>query len=216
MSKWLADSFIRDFGVPVRKLCPIYAGINMPDVGTPPAREHGRNGILFVGKQFDRKGGRVLLDAFERVRRAVPSATLTIVGPRLGVLGPGIKNPGFLSKQNPDGFAAMKRLYSDATVFVLPTLYEPFGISYVEAMAHGLPCIGTNICAVPEIVEDGNTGRLVAPGDAESLAGALIDLLMDPDKARAYGDAGFRKYRQQFTWAKVAERVEERTRDLCR
>jgi glycosyltransferase involved in cell wall biosynthesis len=216
MSKWLADSFIRDFGVPARKLWPVYAGINMPDVDAPPAREQGRNGILFVGKQFDRKGGRVLLDAFERVRRVVPSATLTIVGPRLGALGPGVNNPGFLSKQDPDGAAAIKRLYSDAAVFVLPTLYEPFGISYVEAMAHGLPCIGTNICAVPEIIEDGVTGRLVAPGDAEALARALIDLLLDSGKAREFGEAGFRKYRAQFTWAKVAERVEEQTRDLCR
>lgn len=216
MSRWLADSFIRDFGVPARKLWPIYAGINMRDVDTPPVREEGRHGILFVGKQFDRKGGQVLLDAFGRVRRAVPTATLTIVGPRLGDLGPGVNNPGFLSKQNADDAAAIKRLYSDAAVFVLPTLYEPFGISYVEAMAHGMPCIGTNICAVPEIIEDGVTGRLVAPGDAESLARALIDLLIDPDKARAYGEAGFRKYRQQFTWAKVAERVEEQTRDLCR
>lgn len=207
MSRWLADSFVRDFGVSPDRVQPIYAGINMPDVETLAPANYAGKRLLFVGKQFERKGGKVLLEAFSLVTRKVPDATLTVVGPELGSLPDGVINPGFVSKSTPEGLAAVKRMYAESSVFVLPTLYEPFGISYVEAMAHGLPCVGTNICAVPEIIEEGASGYLVPPGDVEALAERLIELLEDPARCAEFGRCGFERYRANFRWEVVAERL---------
>lgn len=207
MSRWLADSFVNDFGVSPDRVQPIYAGINMPDVETFSVANYSGKRLLFVGKQFERKGGKVLLDAFRLVRKKVPDATLTIVGPELSNLPDGVFNPGFVSKSTPEGLAAVKRMYAESSVFVLPTLYEPFGISYVEAMAHGLPCVGSNLCAVPEIIEEGASGYLVQPGDATSLAGRLIELLEDPGRSAEFGRRGFERYRAQFRWEVVARNL---------
>ena len=207
MSQWLADSFVNDFGVSPEKVVPVYAGINMPDVEEFLPASYGEKKLLFVGKQFERKGGRVLLEAFQEVRRRVKGATLTIVGPVLDELPEGVVNPGFVSKSTSDGLAAVKQLYRDASVFVLPTLYEPFGISFVEAMAHGLPCVGTRVCAVPEIIAEGKSGYLVEPNDPEGLANRLVELLESPALAESLGKHGFEIYRNRFRWSMVVNRL---------
>jgi len=76
---------------------------------------------------------------------------------------------------------------------VLPTSYEGLGIPFLEAMAHALPCIGTRVCAVPELVQDGVTGLLVEPGDADALAERMLVLARDPARAVAMGAAGRRR-----------------------
>jgi len=81
-------------------------------------------------------------------------------------------------------------LYERADLFVLPTRIDAFGLVYLEAMAAGLPVIGTRINAVPEIVVHGETGFLVPPGDRRALAQALGTLVDDPDLRRRMGTAG--------------------------
>jgi glycosyltransferase involved in cell wall biosynthesis len=93
-------------------------------------------------------------------------------------------------------------------VFALPTLREPFGLAYLDAMACGVACVGTALEAVPEIVRDGETGLLVPPGDAGALAAALERLLGDPARARAMGACGRERVLARFRWDLVAERLE--------
>jgi glycosyltransferase involved in cell wall biosynthesis len=99
-------------------------------------------------------------------------------------------------------------LFAQATLFVLPTLREPYGIAFLDAMACELPCIGTNVEAVPEIIEEGVTGLLVPPGDDIALTGAVAALLRDPARARAMGERGRRRVARQFLWSHVAGRIE--------
>ena len=101
----------------------------------------------------------------------------------------------------------MDRLYRSADVFCLPTRFEPFGTSFVEAMGYGLPCVGPKAWAVPEIIEDGRTGYLVPPEDAESFAAALLELLRDSALRRRMGDAGRERAQGRFTWPGIAERM---------
>jgi len=98
-------------------------------------------------------------------------------------------------------------LLSRSTVFCLPTLREPFGIAYLDAMACAVPCVGARLEAVPEIVVDGETGLLVPPGDAAALAGALSQLLADPRRARRMGARGRARVASRFR-RHVAERPE--------
>jgi len=164
--------------------------------------------ILFVGRQFNRKGGDVLIEAFTRVRERIPNARLLIAGPAsLVVREPGITVLGDLNKNEPTGWAAMVDAYGSADVFCLPTRFEPFGIAFIEAMYFGLPCIGTNAWAVPEMITDGETGFTVPIDDVDALADRLLRLLGDPALARRMGESGRLRARQHFTWERVVERM---------
>jgi glycosyltransferase involved in cell wall biosynthesis len=84
-------------------------------------------------------------------------------------------------------------------IFVMPSLQEGFGIAALEAMAAGLPVVATTVGGVPELVDDGQTGWLVPPGDSAALAHRLRELLLDPDQRRVMGAAGQARARQHFS-----------------
>jgi glycosyltransferase involved in cell wall biosynthesis len=106
-------------------------------------------------------------------------------------------------------------LYRAADVFVLPAVHDGKGNVdglpnvILEAMASALPVVSTPVSGVPLAVVDGATGRLVAEGDAVALRGALLDLLSNPGKARAWGEAGRRRALTELTWDAVAGRYRE-------
>jgi glycosyltransferase involved in cell wall biosynthesis len=84
-------------------------------------------------------------------------------------------------------------------LLVLPSHYEPFGRALIEAMAAGKPVVGTNVGGIPEIIEDGVTGLLVAPGSPDELAGAITKILQNPDLARHMGAAGRERAKAHFS-----------------
>lgn len=112
-------------------------------------------------------------------------------------------------------------MYSHAQVFVCPSVYEPFGLINLEAMACGTAVVGTSVGGIPEVVSDGETGLLVPfeavgedqaePRDPEAfsrqLAAAINSLLEDPERARRMGEAGRQRVLEMFTWQRVAERT---------
>src|SRR4051794_37530278 len=93
-----------------------------------------------------------------------------------------------------------------ATAFARPPGYEPFGIVFLEAMAYGLACIASDRCAMPEIVEEGVTGYVVGAFATEALAARLLELA-EPERARAFGEAGRRRFLERYTWDAVAARI---------
>ncbi len=111
------------------------------------------------------------------------------------------------------------QLLSHGTVFVCPSVNEPFGLINLEAMACGLPVVATAVGGIPEIVADGITGRLVEipPGEVglgAALAEAVNAVLADPASARAMREAGRRRVLEQFTWGAIAARTEALYRSL--
>lgn len=200
-SENVARSLVRDYGVDPARVAVVGAGANVFPAEAP-RRDDGKT-VLFVGKDFERKGGVVLLEAFARLRRAVPKARLLVAGP---LAPPALPEGAF--HLGPVELEELPALLSQATVFALPTLREPFGIAFLDAMACGLPCVGTRLEAMPEIVSDGETGLLVPPGDAVALAGALERLLRDPARARAMGAGGRARVAGRFLWRHVAERLD--------
>ncbi|TIH40761.1 glycogen synthase [Subtercola vilae] len=122
----------------------------------------------------------------------------------------------------------LSAVLTSGTVFVCPSVYEPLGIVNLEAMACGLPVVGTATGGIPEVVDEGVTGRLVqidqatdgtgTPVDPErfvrDLAGTLTDVLADPDEARRMGAAGRLRAESTFSWKQIAEETERIYRSL--
>jgi glycosyltransferase involved in cell wall biosynthesis len=212
LSERLGRSFVDDFGVRPERVKPIYAGPNFQGdqmlgarrprpVNAPPT-------VLFVGLQFHRKGGDVLVESFRRVREQLPTARLVLAGVARGFIRePGVECLGELDKNQAAGAAALAAAYASADVFALPTRFEPFGIAFVEAMHFGLPCIGPAAWAVPEIIADGETGFLVPVNDATTLADRLLRLLRNPNLARQMGTAARERAQRLFTWPAVVRRM---------
>jgi alpha-maltose-1-phosphate synthase len=192
MSEHVRRSLTADYGVAPEKVHVVGAGANVEAQGRGGPREKA---FLFVGRHFVAKGGPETVDAFASVRARHPDAELWMVGGRQpAVAPPGVRLLG----PRPRGEIAS--LYERASAFVLPTLREAFGLSFLEAMSHALPCIGTRIEAIPEIVEHGETGLLVPARDGRALAEAMLRLLDEPELARAMGEAGRRRQAARFGW----------------
>lgn len=144
-----------------------------------------RSGVVFVGNDFDRKGGPDLLEAWRMLAEPRPELHLVTNAAGLPPLPPGVHAHRGLGP----GDTRLASLLRDAAVFALPTREDCFGIAFLEALASGLPCIGTRVMAVPEILRDGATGLLVPPRDPRALAEALGDLLADDARRAALSQA---------------------------
>jgi starch synthase len=101
------------------------------------------------------------------------------------------------------------QLYSHAAVFACPSVYEPFGLINLEAMACETAVVASAVGGIVEVVEDGKTGILVPPSRPDALAEALDEVLANPERAREMGRAGRRRVEAQFSWASIAERTEQ-------
>jgi glycosyltransferase involved in cell wall biosynthesis len=197
------DSLVGDYQVDPGRVTVVGGGINFETFPKHPGPAKDSR-ILFIGRDFKRKGGEVLLRAFERVRTRLPDAELHVVGTSERLTQPGVHVD---SRQFFDDRRQISNLYADARVFCFPALYEPFGLVLPEAMAHGVPCIGSTVQAIPEILDGGRAGLLVPAGEPEPLADALLRLLTDDELAQRVGEAGRRRVKQRYTWEHVADQM---------
>jgi glycosyltransferase involved in cell wall biosynthesis len=208
-SEYLRQSFITDYHVPAERVFNVGGGINLshfPDVDS--AKSYTAPRILFIGADFRRKGGPQLLEAFRIVRDALPAAELHIAGPAsLEHIPPGVYFHGHLSKADPAQKDKLESLFRDSTLFVLPSLYEPFGIAPLEAMLYQLPCIVTDAWALRETVTSGVNGDLVPKGSVEELAGKMLELLSNPGRMATMGRQGRDLVTRDYTWVSVAARM---------
>lgn len=205
MSTNITNSLISDYGIDKRRIFNAGAGSNLmfrPIMERK--RDYSGQNILFVGARWDRKGGPELVKAFLKVIKTFPDAKLTIIGSSPAINHPNIKVLGKLPLDE------VMKYYADASVFCLPTRLEPFGIVFIEAMMFSLPVIATGIGAIPDMIKNGENGILIAPDNHEQLASALTELLSDPEKCRKFGEAGFTRYSDGYTWEKVGQKMSER------
>lgn len=204
---WAKTSLVEDYGVPAEKIAVIAPGVDLaqwPSVA-PEARMRTdgdtRLRLLFVGGDFARKGGELLLDCFERYFRSTCElwlVTQTPIEPRSNVHVYNGLTP------NSD---ELKRLYAEADIFVFPTLSDCAPLAIPEAMAASLPVISTSIGAIPEVVRDGKTGYLVEPGNLEALRAALERLMSDATLRGELGANGRRLVEAEHDAQKNARRL---------
>jgi len=206
--------------IPAERVWVIRNGIDTseyrPDPNTDVLERYGidlaRPYVIFVGRITRQKGVPVLLRAASGL---IPEAQLVL-------LAGAADTPEQLAEVTElvDGLRASRsgvfwipemlpkpdviQLLSHATVFAIPSVYEPLGIVNLEAMACGTAVVGSRTGGIPEVVADGETGLLVPPGEPEPLAEALNVLLCDPDRAEAMGQAGRKRAVSEFGWPAIA------------
>jgi starch synthase len=196
-------SLIDDYGIAPEKISVVGAGANLQQLPPMRPRPDGPPTVLFIGNDFVRKGGEVLLEAFASVRRSIPDARLVLVGTRPPIAPQaGVEVLGRVRDR-----ARIAQLYRRAAVFCVPSLFDPFPLVLLEAMAFGVPAVTTRQSGTPEMMTDGATGLLVEPGDAEALAAALIESLTDVEAAEARAAAARRDLQRRFTWDAVVDRM---------
>ncbi|HHL22048.1 MAG TPA: colanic acid biosynthesis glycosyltransferase WcaL, partial [Aliiroseovarius sp.] len=196
------------------KLRIIHCGIvpELYEAGAPgqePGQSDGPH-FVFVGRLAAVKGLRVLLKAFEQARKTEPGLRLTLVGDgpdrafleeAARPLGDAVHFAGYQSQ------SAVAGILATADALVLPSFAEGVPVVLMEAMASGKPVIATRVAGVPELVENGVSGFLVAPGNPDELAEKLILLGADPALRARMGDAGRRKVREEFDVRTEAARL---------
>lgn len=201
MSEWARSSVIGDYGIGPDKVTAAGAGANLIP-SSDAVSDHSAPIALFVGREFVRKGGPLLLDAWPAVARAVRGAELWIVGT------PGEpRSEDGITWHGRIGADALRALYRRASVFVLPTRYDMSPNVLREALGYALPCVTTKVGGIPEIVSDGVDSRLLEPGDTAGVAAALTELLRDRELAVQMGMAGRARVLRELTWERVAERM---------
>lgn len=202
-SDFLRRGLVDNYGIDTECIVTVGGGANSyrPTL-LPDGSRYEAQRALFVGYDFVRKGGEVLLAAWPHVRAELPRAELWIAGPEQGSDLPGVRWFGRLSDR-----AAVARLYDEASAFVMPSLFEPYGYVFFEAQGHGLACIGANHCAMPELIAAGETGLLVPPRDEIALAESLVALLGNPLLAEEYGRRAHERILASGLWKHVAARV---------
>jgi glycosyltransferase involved in cell wall biosynthesis len=165
-STWAAQSAIRDYGADPSKVNIIPFGANLDSAPSREealrSRERDRCRLLFVGVNWEQKGGEIAFEALLELERLGIPAELTVVGcrPPRKIGHPHFRVFPFLNKNDVREREQLIGLYRDATFFILPTRAECFGIALCEANAYGIPVLSTRTGGVPEIVRDGINGFL--------------------------------------------------------
>jgi glycosyltransferase involved in cell wall biosynthesis len=213
MSHWLARSLVELSGLPAEKVHVVHPGRSSRAADgaaagpvSLPVRDRPRRRLLLVGRgSFTGKGGDLTLAALEILRREVdPEITLTIAGPPTWPLEtPVPEGVTFLGSVPTEEVA---RLFDTHDLFVMPSRLEGFGIVFVEAMSRGLPCVGRDAYAMPEIITSGETGGLLSGDDPAELA-HLVATILDDDDVYARCAQRAPEVASWFTWERAGRQV---------
>ena len=219
VSRQMREDILAHFRVAPERVVVIHNGIDPNQFRRTEARDVlARRGVrepyvLFVGRITDQKGIFHLLEAAPKLPPGV-QVVLCASAPdtpeieaRLKRALPGHPNVVWIGEMVP--VEEVVQLYSHAAVFVCPSVYEPFGLINLEAMACETPVVASAVGGILEVVEDGKTGVLVEPGRPDALVAPIRALLEDPARGRAMGRAGRRRVEAHFSWVSVATRTRE-------
>jgi len=221
------ERLLRTLGLPlppVEIVPPGYRPLPAPPPGPHPFGDrYGIDGpfFLFVGRLASNKGLLELVAAFRAVAEEAPAFRLVLVGTDGGMRAPAEARARALGLADRvrfvgpvDDDALLAAAYREARALVLPSEYEAFGLVLLESLAQGRPVIASRVGGIPEFVEDGRAGRLVAPKDVPALAAALRTLVRDPALADRMGAYGRDRVVPAYGWEAVADRIAAIYRDV--
>jgi glycosyltransferase involved in cell wall biosynthesis len=210
-SHWARRGMIEEYGVNDDKVVVNPPGVNLDFWQPSRVGKGGDNGrkVLFVGGDFRRKGGHLLLEWFRH--QAAPDIELHVVTRESVPSAPKL----FVYHDVPPNSETLRRLYREADVFVLPTLADCFGIVTVEAMASGLPVIMSDVGGYADMVENGANGFVIRSGDVREMGDAIASVLDAGSRRTAMGLRSRQLAEERFDLKRNASRTLGLLKDLA-
>lgn len=205
-NQWTKDFIVKEYGIDKDKVINIHFGVNLLPLTSK--KDYSKNLLLIVlRKGTERlKGLNLLLEAFPKVKQSVPTAELAVVGTK----GPKITGVHYYYNQPRETTVA---LFKECTLYTMPALFEPNGITYLEALANKAPIVGLNRFAFPEFAGYGKYGFIVDNDDKDLLADTIVEALSDKKKLEIMGINGQQYVLSNFSWDKTVSSLLEHIHD---
>ncbi len=218
VSKLMKEDIIKYFNVPPEKIEVIHNGIDLNKWKPTPIsdslkKEYGIKDdyILFIGRPTPQKGMEYLVDAADEIPVQIVfgavGADTKDYEDRMKEKVKTKKNIVWINKLLKE--EEYIQLYSSARVFVCPSIYEPFGIINLEAMACKTPVVASATGGILEVVIPEKTGILVEPGNPKQIASAVNRLLKDTNLAKRMGEEGRKRVEEHFSWSLIAQKTKK-------
>lgn len=209
MSEWLRTDMIENTNLSPDKVHAIGGGCNI-DISSVNVINKKGNRFLFIGKEWERKNGPLVLEAFAQLQHRHGGVELHIAGiersdnicNRKNVFWHGVLD-----------FGEVSELYNMCDYFVMPSVFEAYGLVFVEALIFGLPCIGANRFAMPEFIRHGKNGYLIAKDTVEELLHYMEMIMENRQELCDYIKENQGLYIKKYNWNTVADRMLEVMRE---
>ena len=225
-SKATKEELIKKEGIPAYKIRVIYNGIDLAEFNGSSSNALTRKQLgieadeILIGSVAnfeERKRHKYIITAMPKIIKVCPKIKLLLVGegPLRQYISEMVDNLGIKDKVIFAGFRIDISVIMNAIdIYVCSSDREAFGLAVLEAMALKKPVVSTNVCGMPEMVIDGQTGYLVPPHDVDSIAEAVISLLANKEKMRQMGEAGFERIKTCFSSEILAKEIEALYKEL--
>jgi glycosyltransferase involved in cell wall biosynthesis len=210
-SEWAADAARAAYGLPLDRVAVVPFGANLEALPSSDevhsaitARPRTRCRLLWVGVDWERKRGDLVVEIAQRIAAHGIPVDLTVVGcrpPGDRELPEWVQVEGYVSKRTAAGAARLAKLYARSHFLVMPSNAEAYGLVYAEAAAFGVPSVATRTGGVPTVVVDGETGILDDPhATAESYAGRILGLMKDRPRYELMAHAAAARSASMLNW----------------
>lgn len=201
MGEWLKEYIGSTCPNLIGKIYAVGGGVNTPSINLNLSKETGLK-LLFVGRDFYRKGGDLVVESYYRLKKRLPNCELIVAGPndRPDELDDTVTFMGDVDNR------IVGQLMTDCDVFCMPSRFEAYGLVFIEALLHGMPVVARNAFEMPYFVENHVTGELIDKDDVVELEEALYRVLTDAN----YRNAVFARqdtYKRKYDWDNVCANI---------
>lgn len=200
MGNWLKYEISQDYSIPEEKIHVVGGGVNVDPSQIDHSKKQG-NKVLFVGRDFKRKGGPLVIEAFQRVKVGMPKCELYVAGPTNG--DPNIEGIHWLGDVS---YVDLIQYFNMCDIFCMPSQFEAYGLVFGEALTYGLPCIGNDAYEMKYFIDEGVNGYLLRGQDADELA-ALILKALNNQEMQKFVRNNQKKYLKLYSWNQVAKKI---------
>lgn len=204
-SDWCKQSALTDYGVKDEKISVVPFGANLDRIPSVTELDYERStcNLLFLGVEWNRKGGDIALQAFRLLKKKRLEVTLHIIGcvPPVDVNEKGITVIPYLDKNKPADAAKLHNILLNSDFLILPTRSEAAGIVFCEAAAYGIPSIATNTGGVSTYVKEGINGMLLPPStDGYAYADAILSIFANKTKMETIKQTSRKRFDEELNW----------------
>lgn len=209
-SDWAAESAVQDYGLEPERVAVVPFGPNMEidlsledAAAAVAARSPSTCQLLFIGAEWERKGGSRAIEVAAELNAAGLKTQLDLVGstPPARSLPAFVTHHGFIDKSTATGQETLRRLLLESHFLLLPARAECFGVVLCEASAHAVPSLSTRVGGIPTAVRDDVNGKLFArDAGPKDYSGYILELFGEPDRYRQLALSSFEEYRSRLNW----------------